>query len=222
MCIRDSFQEEGWKRCKTCKNAQERARVAKLMADPEYREIHNARKVAARNAKPENIERHRKHNREYMREKAKDSEWRDEKNARKRSRWSSDPEFRAKNLADMKERAALPESKELANTRFRRRFETDTNYRISHNLRGRMHKALRSGSQVADLGCSIEEFKCFIENQFIEGMSWDNYGKWHLDHVRPLAAFNLEDRTQFLEVANWTNYQPLWAEDNIRKGAKEE
>lgn len=206
-CKHGHFQEEGWKRCKTCKNEQERARVAKLMADPEYRENYNARKLAERNAKPENIERHRKHNREYMRERAEDQEWMDAKNAKAKVRRSTDEE-RAKAVTYQKCRK-----------------ETDVNFKISAALRSRLYQAVKRGSKVGsavtDLGCSIEEFKCFIENQFTEGMSWDNYGKWHLDHVRPLAAFNLEDRTQFLEVANWTNYQPLWAEDNIRKGSKE-
>ena len=76
----------------------------------------------------------------------------------------------------------------------------------------------KAGSAVRDLGCSIPAFRLYIENQFEPGMSWDNYGKWHLDHVMPLSGFDLTDRTQFLEACNWLNYQPLWAADNIRKG----
>lgn len=206
-CKHGHFQEEGWKRCKTCKNRTAQKSYHKTMADPEYRENTNARKVAERNAKPENIERHRNCNREGERERSKDQDYRDAKNARQQVRRDSD-EARAK-----------------AATYQNARKETDVNFKISAALRTRLYMAVKRGSKVGsavtDLGCSIEEFKCFIENQFTEGMSWDNYGKWHLDHVRPLAAFNLEDRTQFLEVANWTNYQPLWAEDNIRKGSKE-
>lgn len=51
-------------------------------------------------------------------------------------------------------------------------------------------------------------------------MSWDNWGEWHLDHIQPLASFDLTDREQFLQATNYTNYQPLWALENIRKGAQ--
>jgi len=77
----------------------------------------------------------------------------------------------------------------------------------------------KSGKTLEDLGCSIPHFKLYIENQFENGMSWDNYGEWHLDHVMPLAKFDLTNRTQFLEAANWLNYQPLWASKNLSKGA---
>lgn len=100
---------------------------------------------------------------------------------------------------------------------------SDINYRICHSLRNRIRLAIKNkqkvGSAVRDLGCSIGSFRLFIENQFEPGMSWDNYGQWHLDHVIPLSSFDLTDRTQFLDAANWLNYQPLWATDNIRKGS---
>jgi len=100
----------------------------------------------------------------------------------------------------------------------------DIQYRLSTVMRTRMNKAIKgivkAGSAVRDLGCSLGQFRLFIENQFESGMSWDNYGKWHLDHVQPLASFDLTDRSQFLTACNWLNYQPLWAGDNIRKGAR--
>jgi hypothetical protein len=91
-------------------------------------------------------------------------------------------------------------------------------------LRGRFKKALKgnfkAGSAVADLGCSIAYFKNYIASLFCDGMSWDNYGEWHLDHVRPLASFDLSKREEFLQAAHHTNYQPLWALDNCRKNAR--
>ena len=74
-------------------------------------------------------------------------------------------------------------------------------------------------TDVKDLGCSIEDFKKYIESKFQNGMSWENYGHdtWHLDHITPLDAFNLSDRNQFLVASHYTNYQPLWAKDNYSK-----
>jgi hypothetical protein len=106
----------------------------------------------------------------------------------------------------------------------KRRRLKDINFRLRIALRSRIcaaiHKHHKTGSAVRDLGCTIPEFKHYIEQKFTSGMSWDNYGKWHLDHIRPLVSFNLTDREQFLQACHYTNYQPLWAKDNLRKGAK--
>ena len=83
-----------------------------------------------------------------------------------------------------------------------------------------MRYLVKNGSAVEDLGCSVPEFKDYIAGKFQIGMSWDNQGKWHLDHIKPLSAFDLNDRKQFLEACHYTNYQPLWASENLRKGAK--
>lgn len=80
------------------------------------------------------------------------------------------------------------------------------------------------GSAVNDIGCSIEFLKKHLEDQFTEGMTWDNWalGGWHIDHIKPLSAFDMTSIEQFKEAANYKNLQPLWATDNIKKGAKYE
>jgi len=103
----------------------------------------------------------------------------------------------------------------------------DLQFRLAGNLRARIGESLKknhkNGSSVKDLGCSIEKFKDYIEKQWSLGMSWENYGKngWHMDHIIPLASVNLANRTQFLKVCHYTNYQPLWASENIKKSNKE-
>jgi hypothetical protein len=101
--------------------------------------------------------------------------------------------------------------------------------KIATTLRKRLLTALRfkelrtskkMGSFVADLGCSIPNFKKYIEEQFSNGMSWENHGVWHLDHIKPLALFDLTSREQFLEACHYSNYQPLWAKDNLSKNKK--
>lgn len=66
------------------------------------------------------------------------------------------------------------------------------------------------------LGCKISEFKLFIESKFQEGMTWENYGDWHLDHIRPVSWGNSE--IELIKLNHYTNFQPLWAKDNLSKG----
>jgi hypothetical protein len=68
------------------------------------------------------------------------------------------------------------------------------------------------------LGCSFKEFKQHLELQFTEGMTWNNAGKWHLDHIYPVSLS--KDENELIKLNHYTNFQPLWAEDNIRKGNK--
>ena len=55
-------------------------------------------------------------------------------------------------------------------------------------------------------------------------MSWDNWALdgWHIDHIKPLSSFNLENREELKKACHYTNLQPMWAEDNLRKGSKYE
>lgn len=102
--------------------------------------------------------------------------------------------------------------------------ETDPSFRLKSVLRARLRRAivsnLKSGSAVRDLGCSVEQLYVYLEAQFKEGMSWNNWGThgWHIDHKKPLSHFDLTDREQFIQACHYTNLQPLWAEDNMKKG----
>lgn len=78
----------------------------------------------------------------------------------------------------------------------------------------------RSGSCLQLLGCDITFLKKYIESKFTEGMSWDNYGEWHIDHIIPCYKFDLSDPEQQKICFNYKNLQPLWAKDNLRKGNK--
>jgi hypothetical protein len=104
------------------------------------------------------------------------------------------------------------------------KYKTDINYRLARVLRRRLwsitKKGIKTGSSVKDLGCSLAELKTWIESKFKLGMTWDNHGEWHMDHVMPLSRFNLADREQFLKACHYSNLQPLWAEENHKKGNK--
>jgi hypothetical protein len=111
----------------------------------------------------------------------------------------------------------------------KRRYKTDPIYKMKLSLRNRLNMFLKSNnlekhniSAVKDLGCSIEELKTHLESKFQPGMSWDNYGTkgWHIDHIKPLALFNLADSNELKKACHYTNLQPLWWQDNLHKGAK--
>ena len=70
------------------------------------------------------------------------------------------------------------------------------------------------------LGCSVEELWKHLESKFQPGMTRNNHGKWHIDHIKPCASFDLSDPEQQKICFHYTNLQPLWAIDNLKKGAK--
>jgi len=147
------------------------------------------------------------------------AKYRDEILARRRQRYQENKEEILQKNREWK--LANPDK---INAYFKNRKEINIEYKITCNLRTRIWQALKTGqktgSAVRDLGCSIKEFRSYLEVQFKEGMNWDNFGKWHLDHVKPLSKFNLQDREEFLRACNYENIQPLWASENLSKGAK--
>jgi hypothetical protein len=68
------------------------------------------------------------------------------------------------------------------------------------------------------IGCSPLQLKEYLEQKFTKGMNWENQGKWHIDHIIPLSSAKTEDEVYIL--CHYTNLQPLWAEDNLKKSNK--
>lgn len=99
-------------------------------------------------------------------------------------------------------------------------------YRLKSILRSRLNNVIKnnykSGSFVADLGCSVEFLKQYLESKFKPGMTWKNHSikGWHIDHIKPLCSFDLANREEFKKACNYKNLQPLWAKDNLKKGGK--
>jgi hypothetical protein len=104
------------------------------------------------------------------------------------------------------------------------RRKTDPTYALSCRERNRVYSALKGKIKSARtetlLGCSYDFFRGYIEGKFVENMGWHNMGEWHIDHIRPLASFDLNDAEQQKQAFHYTNQQPLWAMDNLKKGAK--
>jgi hypothetical protein len=118
----------------------------------------------------------------------------------------------------------LNKNRTLINEKERNKRKINPAYKIKKNLRRRVNQVItrndKSNSTMNLIGCSIYELLQHIEKQFTDGMSWNNYGQWHIDHIKPCASFDLTDTEQQKRCFNYTNLQPLWAVDNIRKSDK--
>ena len=104
-----------------------------------------------------------------------------------------------------------------------RREKRDPVYRLLRRLRTRIWYALRAGSKsettIELVGCSMPELREHLEKQFKPGMTWENYGPvWHVDHRKPCAQFDFSIPSHRQECFHWTNLQPLFAGENIKKG----
>jgi hypothetical protein len=104
------------------------------------------------------------------------------------------------------------------------RKQNNVNERLADSVRARLRAALKgsykSGMALHELGCTVGMLKQHLSAKFKHGMSWDNYGEWHIDHIKPLSAFDLSDPEQISVACNYNNLQPLWAKDNLMKGSK--
>ena len=114
--------------------------------------------------------------------------------------------------------------REYNNKYERERKKRDPNYKLIKNMRTRIWFALKrkykSKSTIKLLGCSIEECWQHLESKFQPGMTKENHGLWHVDHIRPCASFDLTDPEQQKICFHYTNLEPMWAIDNLKKGAK--
>lgn len=132
--------------------------------------------------------------------------------------------IRTRAVADRKRKTEEGRRYQLA--WFKNKRKTDVAYRISMHFTVLMHRALgkakagRSWKTFVDY--SLEELMTHLERQFKPGMSWENKGDWHIDHIIPRSSFEYSspDDPEFKKCWSLSNLQPLWAIDNIRKNAK--
>ena len=113
-------------------------------------------------------------------------------------------------------------------TNNKKRLKTDAVYKFKCNVRSLVKGSFKRGTNQFRkdaktefiLGCTIEEFRLYIEKRFTDGMTFENHGLkgWHLDHIIPLSTANTEE--EIIKLNHYTNFQPLWAEDNLKKGNK--
>jgi hypothetical protein len=123
-------------------------------------------------------------------------------------------------------RAANPEkAKESARRGSKKRREHPIR-RLEDAIKNGIYRGIRGitkdGHTFDLLGYSLEELTAHLEPMFSDGMSWENYGEWHVDHIRPLASYSYKstNEPEFKEAWALSNLQPLWGSENQSKGAK--
>lgn len=126
-----------------------------------------------------------------------------------------------------KDDPVFAESQRATNrTCFNRRMANDPIFRLLKNMRRRLGHAVKAAGAKKSCGtmelcgCDGKFLAKHLECLFQPGMTWENYGKWHVDHIRPCSAFDLSIPEQQKECFHYTNLQPLWASDNLKKSHK--
>jgi len=126
-------------------------------------------------------------------------------------------EYRIKNKSVLKEKQNIYE---------KNRKKVDINYKLKKNLSTSLYIALKrskkSNTTEKLLGCTLNEFKLYLESKFKSGMNWENWAVngWHIDHIIPISSFDLSKDEDQKNCFHYTNLQPLWWYENIKKSNK--
>lgn len=149
---------------------------------------------------PEKVSEYKKYHNEYNKKYCQKEEWKEY-----RRNWMR--EWNRKN------------QKKIYQQRRARPYE-----KLAASIRSRIHDCVKfeykSKHTEELLGISIKELKKYLERMFKEGMTWENYGQWHIDHIIPLSSFDLTKTEEQEKAFHYTNLQPLWAKENLQKHAK--
>ena len=182
----------------------------KLRNDESFRQRAHARLKEWR-SRPESKVIMRDQRREWQRKAYQSTEYRERQNAYKRQ-WSKSPK--------QQERARINRRRWMAKIR-----KTDPvkvkRYDCQRILYAALAGAYTSSRFTALVGCNVADLRLHLATKFQPGMTWENYGHgWHVDHIVPCSAFDFSDDQKVLECFHFSNLQPLWKHDNLRKANK--
>lgn len=114
--------------------------------------------------------------------------------------------------------------RKIQNTYWKKRYKEDIQYKLRKILRASLRRGIfESAKSILDLiDCTIEEMKLHIESQFTPEMTWINHGKiWHIDHIKPLCAFDLTREDEIREATKRANLRPLLIMENLKKSTED-
>ena len=141
--------------------------------------------------------------------------------------YSNNKEYRKEYLKEYREKN-IEKIREVKRNYERHRKSTDPIYKLINNFRTAIYQVLKennvqkNGHYFEVLQYTPDELISHLENQFKDGMTWGNYGDWHVDHILPISIHNIQEigDDEFMKCWSLSNLQPMWGEDNIRKSNK--
>ena len=151
-----------------------------------------------------------------------------EKRSKNYEEWyKKNKENRKQYLKDYREKN-IDKIREMKRNYEKTRKSNDPIYKLINNFRTAIYQVLKennvqkNGHYFDILKYSPNDLIDHLERQFTDGMTWENYGKWHVDHIQPISSFNIKEigDEEFIKCWSLKNLQPLWGEDNIRKSNK--
>jgi hypothetical protein len=194
------------------------------------REKINLKNKIHRNNNPEKYKEHQKKyleknphmtSKERMRKYRENEEWREKFKESRKKYYLNNIDKEREQIKNYYHKNKETERKKN-NEWKKNKLKIDPLERMKKNIRDRIREYLtgdnKSKRTFDIIGLDKQKFKSYIENKFTEGMTWENYGKWHLDHIKPLCLS--ENEEDLIKLNHYTNLQPLWSEDNIKKNRK--
>ena len=196
--------------CKSCIQVQSRNRMRKIRKEnPDYSK--------------NNMKKFRENNPDYNKTYLKEWRKKNPENVKKsRQKWlENNPEYRKEYVKNNKERIYAINQKA-----HKKKWKNNEVYRLRIRTRDLVNKCFLTNNTVKTsktfeiLGCDVKFFKEYLEKQFDDRMNWDNHGQfgWHLDHIIPISSAQTEQDVYRLN--HYTNFQPLWWDDNLQKSNK--
>ena len=209
-----------------CKKYREKRNLERR---EEYLQERRARRESNKTEALEKQRIYREKNRESINEKQKEGY---KLNPEKYRKWSRDYGRKNREKINLRKKAQFdektPEEKRILKERlrarekaYRLRKKSDPEFKIARSLRAKLRKAIKFKRESAKklLGCSIQDFIIHLESTWQEGMTWENYGLygWHIDHIKPVNTFNLENLEERVLCFHFSNMRALWAGDNLSR-----
>lgn len=227
----EHFAKEGSRlriQCRPCRAAQKRRRRHGEAPEARERRLAALADYAKRNAAAVSQQKKRwaDENKNRVQNRARAYYLQNPERAKAKARaWKTENRDRVR-ILNRSWVSSNPEKQRLSEIVSKRKRRLVPLVRISEAISRQMWSALRDGKDGRSwetlVGYSRQELLAHIELQFVKGMSWANYGEWHIDHIRPVSSFSFTsfDCPDFKDCWALTNLRPLWAAENIAKGAK--
>jgi hypothetical protein len=198
--------------CKKCRNSIEKTYVGDNVSE---------RKKKWRNSNKENIKKHYQETKQTVLDYQKKyrQENLDKINERKKIYYN----INKKEILD-KNKTYRKNTKNIRNIYESNKKKNNTVYSLLCGMRSRICNYLKKSNITKKnktfeiVGCTPQSLKEHLEKRFVDGMSWDNRSEWHIDHIIPLSSAKTEE--ELYNLCHYTNLQPLWAEDNLKKSNK--